>query len=242
MSVLKLFTRIKSYFLHYLSYFKDKYLNYKEIYWAKQNLSAIEKYWSSRNDESNIFLYNVMDRYNPKSILEIGCNCGNRLYYLSKFIPKADIRGIDINTLAVRKGNEWLQKENIRNVELAEGKVQDIKYICNNKFDIVFSWAVLIYIRPAEIKRVLNIMWSMTNKTLILLEMQGINKKKDPTGLGIYCYPGNWKRDYISLIKEVAENKNIEIKVSEIAKDIWSPGGGGATLVEIIKNPNIHLN
>ena len=220
--------------LNNLKKFKARMTDSKAKSWSLQDLCQIEEYWNTRNETKNEYLINIIDRLSPSSILEIGCNCGNRLFALAKKFPHAKIVGIDINALAVRKGNEWLRTESITNVELINRRAEKLDMFKENSYDVVFSWAALIYIRPKLIKKVLNDMLCVSQKALILLEMQGIDKKRDPKGSGVYFPPGNWKRDYVFLIKQL----NFEIKkinVSWIPKDIWSPGGGGAAVIEVIK-------
>ncbi len=212
----------------------EKYFDIKARYWYKQDISEIEKYWESRNDLKTKYIIKVIKRYKPKRILEIGCNCGNRLYAISKAILYAKLIGLDINELAVNKGNEWLKRENILNIKLINGRAEKLERFPNNSFDVVFTAATLIYIRPIKIIKVLNEFLRITKKYLILIEMNGIEIKRDPKGTGVYCLPGNWKRNYLSLFKRVSYKIN-KISISPIPEKIWSPSGGGASLIEVIK-------
>lgn len=228
--------KIYRFLLHQLSYQTERLFSVKRRYWAKQKLSAIEDYWKLKDDESSKVLVSAIEKYSPRSILEVGCNCGNRIYPLAKKYSEAEILGIDINPIAVEKGNEWLRRENIHNVRLLMGSAEKISDLAEMEFDIVFSWAVLIYIRPEDIINVLSRMWQITKKAMIIIEMQGVDEKRDPEGIGIYCYPGNWKRDYIKLMKEIASDQINSMRVTELPEKIWAPGGGGATLLEIRKS------
>ncbi|HEB41406.1 MAG TPA: class I SAM-dependent methyltransferase [Candidatus Dependentiae bacterium] len=229
-------------FMHnFLYYVVKKWMeiisDHKAKYWAEQDLVSIEGYWNSRTDTvKNKFLGDIFNKYTPKSILEIGCNCGNKLYALAKKYPDVRLVGIDINPLAIEKGNEWLKQENLQSVNLMVGRAEELDHFQDRSFDIVFSWAALIYTRPSLIKKVLFDMLRISKKALILLEMQTEKVMRNRKSLGIYC-KGNWKRDYVSIIKKIT-NGIMTIDVAWISPDIWLPGGGGAAVIEAKKNVN----
>ena len=108
----------------------------KERYWAKRHLRGgddwgygnddwVRGYWDSRNHLHRSFLVERISKFFPSSILEIGCNCGPNLYLLAQKFPRAEIVGVDINPLAVQKGNEWFVREGISNVRLLVGKADE---------------------------------------------------------------------------------------------------------------------
>jgi ubiquinone/menaquinone biosynthesis C-methylase UbiE len=128
--------------------------------WANRHVydeKWIESYWKSRNHPHRIFLAERIGRFSPiRSILEIGCASGPNLYNIAKKFPTAEVRGIDINPLAVQKGNEWFRQEGISNVKLEVGKAQELTQFADKSFDVVFTDAVLIYISPDEIEQVVS--------------------------------------------------------------------------------------
>jgi ubiquinone/menaquinone biosynthesis C-methylase UbiE len=187
--------------------------------WAKGGREWIKSYWNSQDHSHRLFLIERISKFSPNSILEIGCNCGPNLYLLAKKFPDAEIRGIDINPLAVQKGNEWLAQEGISNVKLLEGKADELMQFHDKSFDIVFADAVLIYIGPDKIKEVMGELIRITHKALILMEWRSFEPDhKDPYGIGIY-YHGNWKRDYVALLKQFVPEE--QIHVTKITKDVW---------------------
>ena len=110
--------------------------------------------------------------------------------------------GIDINSMTVQKGNEWLAQEGISNVKLLEGKAGELGCFKDKSFDIVFTDAVLIYIGPDKIKDVMGEMIRLTRKALILMEWHSFEpERKDLKGLGVY-HSGYWIRDYAALLKQ----------------------------------------
>jgi len=189
--------------------------------WGKGGRDWIEGYWDSRNHEHRPFLIKRISRFSPNSIFEIGCNCGPNLYLLAKKFPDAEIVGIDINPMAVQKGNEWLAQEGISNVKLLEGKADELGRFQDKSFDVVFSDAVLIYIGPDKIMKVIKEMVRMTRRALVLVEWHCFEpKKKDTSRLGVY-YRGLWKRDYVTLLKQFVREEQIHI--TKITEEAW-PG------------------
>jgi ubiquinone/menaquinone biosynthesis C-methylase UbiE len=198
----------------------------EEKYWAKRHFRQgddwgnkendwVRGYWDSRDHSHRSFLMKRIFKLSPSSILEIGCNCGPNLYIFAKKFPDAEIRGIDVNPMAVQKGNEWFTEEGISNVKLLVGKADDLRQFKDKSFDVVFTDAVLIYIGPDKIKKVIEEMLRVTRKALIFLEWHCFDSRCNPLGV----YVGHWMRDYIALLREfVPESK---IKVTKLPKALW---------------------
>lgn len=198
--------------------------------WGKGSNDGIKGYRDSRNHLHRPFLIEAISKFNPSSILEIGCNCGPNLYLLAKKFPDAEIIGIDINPVAVQKGNEWFAQEGISNIKLLESKADELEQFHDKSFDVVFTWAVLILVRLDKIKEVMKEMIRITRKRLIILEMYGKDKNK---GLGFY-HGIYWKRDYVALLRQfIPDFPEDKIHITKFPEDLWNPGGGG-TLVEFI--------
>lgn len=187
--------------------------------WCKGSNDWIKGYRDSLNHPHRTFLVETISRYNPSSILEIGCNCGPNLFLFAKRFSDAKIRGIDINPVAVQKGNEWLAQEGISNVKLLEGKADELQQFSDKSFDVVFTDAVLIYIGPDKIKKVMNDMIRITRRALILVEWHSFETgHKNSDGLGVYYY-GCWKRDYAALLRQFVPGEKIHI--TKITEEVW---------------------
>lgn len=127
--------------------------------------------------------------------------------------------GIDINPVAIQKGNEWLAQEGISNVRLVAGRADELQAIPDKSFDIVFTDALLLYIGPDKITKVVKEMIRIARRALIFLEWHYFESgQKDPRGLGVY-FRGNWKRDYGALLRQFVGEERIHL--TKIAKDIW---------------------
>jgi ubiquinone/menaquinone biosynthesis C-methylase UbiE len=188
--------------------------------WGEGSDDWIKGYWNSQNHSHRPFLIEKISGFSPvSSILEMGCNCGPNLYLLAKKFPDAEITGIDINPLAVQKGNEWLAREGISNVKLLVGKADELEQFRDKSFDVVFTDAVLIYVGPDKIKEVMKGMIRVARRALVLMEWHCFQPQhKDPNGLGVY-HQGHWKRDYVALLKQFVRAE--QIRVTKIPEDIW---------------------
>jgi hypothetical protein len=215
----------------FLVYLGEKVTDSKARYWARAGEDAVRAYWESRNDASSRFLADHVRPLTPATILEVGCNCGNRLYRIAKERPDCRLVGIDISPLAVARGNEWLAAEKISNVELRRGRIEDLSELGDRSFDLVLTWAILIYIKPGAITQVLAGLLRVAKRHLVLLEMNG-TEAADPSGLGTYHPPGNWKRDYRKILESLGvpgEN----IRIEPLPNGIWNPSGGGGAVIRV---------
>jgi len=211
--------------------------------WATRHIydkSWVESYWRSRTHPHRTFLVERICKFSPiHSILEIGCASGPNLYRIAEKFPNAEVKGIDINPMAVQKGNEWLRQEGFSNVKLEVGRAQELTQFADKSFDVVFTDAVLIYISPDEIKQVVKEMLRIGH-VLVLCEWYLFNRWLALLLNGYYCFRlkseafkfksashgffvGHWVRDYRMLFKEFAPNKNICI--TKLPKEMWNDKG-----------------
>ena len=208
----------------------ERLTDYRGEYWQGLQDKDIRGYWDTRTDRNrNEYLVSILDRQEPESILEVGCNCGNKLYGLALAYPHARLSGIDINPRAVELGCQWLEEAGINNVKLAAGRAEDLSRFDDRCFDVVFSWAALIYPQPSQIRNILSNMTRIANKSIVLLEVQSSVPMSRARAAGAYFY-GHWKRDYATLLKEVAPSFH-KPTVESIPSAVWYPGGGGGAVI-----------
>ena len=201
-------------------------------YWSQQGEEEIRKTWEARHAPNNRYLWQALGNLDFVSLLELGSNCGNRLAVISAARPEARLAGIDINRLAVSLGNRWLAEEKIRNARLCWGRIEDLSPYGDQSFDVVFSWAALMYVRPARILSALRDILRVCRKAVVLIEMQNGSKGEDRRG--VYCAPGNWKRDYVGLLEEAGAERS-RIAFEWVDKSLWNPGGGGGACIRYVK-------
>ena len=108
------------------------------------------------------------------------------MYLIAKKFPNAEVRGIDINPMAIQKGDEWLAQEGISNVKLSVGKADELGQFQDGSFDIVFTDAVLVVIGPDKIKEVIKEIIRIARRALIMVEWHCFEPQlRDPYGLGV---------------------------------------------------------
>ena len=212
---------------------RARYTDNRARYWSRQAETDIRKTWESRKASNSHYLSTALRGIEFGSLLELGSSCGNRLAVIAADRPSSRFVGIDINRLAVQCGKRWMLEEGINNVALEWGRVEDLSACGDGSFDVVFSWAVLMYVRPARILGVLKEALRVSAKAIVLIEMQAENIEGDPRG--VYYPPGNWKRDYLSLLKEAGADSS-RIECEWIPPDVWKPGGGGGACIRYIKD------
>jgi hypothetical protein len=201
-------------------------------YWSNQNVEEIRKIWEARHAPSSSYLKEALGGIEFASLLELGSSCGNRLAAIAAERPGVRLVGIDISQLAVTCGNKWLSEVGIGNATLKWGRIEDLSTYADQSFDVVFSWAALMYVRPARILNALRGILRVSAKAIVLIEMQNASKEEDRRG--VYHPPGNWKRDYIALLEEAGADP-ARIKCEWVDKKTWSPGGGGGACITYAK-------
>jgi ubiquinone/menaquinone biosynthesis C-methylase UbiE len=199
----------------------------EERRWARRHFQhgkdGIKDCKEVRNHPHRQFLMEKIEAFSPiSSILEIGCSYGPNLYLIAKKFPNAKIEGIDINPRAVQIGNELFIKEGISNVKLLVGKADELDQFQDKSFDIVFTDAVLLYIAPDKIRKVIREMIRVTRQALILVEWHCEHQDKDPFSLGVYHF-GHWKRNYLNLLKQFVPKE--KIRVIKIPEQLWPNEG-----------------
>ena len=202
----------------------------QKLYWKVQivranifGTSLIEKKWINRSPSelSQIyhphrkFLVDKISLLNPQSILEIGCGWGPNLFLLAEKFPNIKIVGIDINLNEIKQGQEFFKNKGVRNIELKEGKADELFQFSDKSFDIVLTDAVLMYLGPDKIERVIKEMIRIAKKALVLVEWHIFSEGKD-----IYDpHIGVWKRDYLSLLNKFFPKEKIFL--TKITEKLW---------------------
>ena len=135
-------------------------------------------------------------------------------------------------------GNKWFAQRRYSNIKLLVGKADNLSKFSDESFDVVFTDAVLMYVGPDKIEKVMREMFRITRKALIFIELHCKSQVKDPYGLGTFhlCY---WKRNYIDLLSQFVEKNKISLY--KIPKDLrparnWQESG---FLIEVTMDKRI---
>ncbi len=216
--------------VYHIARWRSKYLDHSNRYWAERSDAIIRGYWEERNTKSNELLISALgdDWHNA---LELGCACGNRLCAISQRRPDARLVGLDINKKAVQLGNQWLQDEGVGNVELRHLALDQLEEL-TEAYDVVFSWATLMYVSPRRIVGVLENIVRIAGKRIVLIEMNEAEGGSQGDEKGWFYLPRNWSRDYPALLERTGISRD-QVQCRPIGSDLWSPGGGGGTCVTI---------
>ena len=201
--------------------------------WKKRTTQdSFDRYALNRSSQSNLFLWNRMDIEKSKSVLEIGSNSGNRIIELAKRHPSTVFHGYDVNLPAIELGNQVAKNEKITNLKFFVRDVSNLE--CKNatdylKYDVVVSWATLIYVHPRNIRKSIRFIVESTNKRIILIEQQSLKSARLNVfkgGVPLFLEP-TWKRNYLELISSISDRRFC-YNICEVPKEIWNPGGGCA--------------
>jgi SAM-dependent methyltransferase len=198
--------------------------------WTRDDREVVRTHWEQRFHERNYFVRDRVAAFAPDAVLEVGSGCGNILFLLAQACPGARFTGIEINPTAVECGNEWIREEGIQSVSLVEGRAEQIGKYPDKSFDVVFSCAAIMYVTPAHITDILMNMLRLARKAVILIEM---HDESIADYRGEFRFPRNWIRDYRRILKELNIAPDC-IRIEPLPPDIWLPGGGGASLIEVL--------
>jgi hypothetical protein len=206
-----------------------------EKWWARRHLSKgtdwsiiphadrddwVTGYWDSREHSHRVFLLERIAEYFPfSSLLEVGCNCGPNLYLLARKFPYVNFNGVDINPVAIEKGNELFAAEDVTSVELSVAQADNLAQFPDKSFDILLTDSLLMYIGPDKIMRAITEMIRVTRRALVLLERHCFQSDHD--GLGVYRYNA-WERDYVALLSHFIPRERIN--VAGIPEGVWADG------------------
>lgn len=218
--------------VNFLRYMAIRFFFINRYYWKFRSKRATENYWNNRDHPSNAFLHQLIEGIEFNTVLEIGSNCGNRLWGLGLKYPDAHFIGIDLNRHAIEFGNTQLRKAGIRNIELLHGEASHVRSILSGPADVVFSWATLMYIGPQEIEQVMRDLVLTANKALVLIEMHDDKLSLETNFRGILVPPRNWKRNYVRIVKKLGIMEK-QIEIMDVPPDVWTPGGGHAKAILI---------
>jgi ubiquinone/menaquinone biosynthesis C-methylase UbiE len=175
-----------------------------------------EFYWQSIDHPHRELLVKAIGGFQPRSILEIGCNSGPNLYRLAKAYPEARIAGIDISPKAIEEGQRRMAEAGMSRVSLNVGVADDLNEFGEGSYDVVFCDAVMIYIGADKTERVRDEMLRVAKKGVVLIEWheRGVGAK------GKYLYKkGYWKRDYFELFE--GQEKVSKVVGSKVGRKDW---------------------
>ena len=202
--------------------------------WKTRDLTSAKHYFSTKDSPSNVFLWSKLNLENANTILEIGSNSGNRIFKLAQENSSKRFFAIDINPHAVEYGNAESIRQGLSNLEFLriDLRSKDFEtFLQKYKFDVVFSWACLMYIHPIKIWWILRVLLQSSSR-LVIIEQ---NEDKLPHKL---VWGGtNWRHNYCLILERIAYRMSYAVSIDkhEVPTGIWNPGGGNATAFLVSK-------
>jgi SAM-dependent methyltransferase len=204
----------------------EKYWSHRVVGndWELKQDNWIDGYSKSIEHPHRKLLAEIIVSHNPKSILEIGCNCAPNLFLLKKYID-VPMTGVDINIEAVKVGEAHRAFNNISGLDLWGCRAEQVRDM-GKKWDLVFTDAMMIYIDSKKIDLVMSAIKKVAKRSVVFLErhLYGVGWQ------GIYK-DGLWYRDYIELAREFWHHPKIEI--TKIEHDVWPEWSKHGHIVEV---------
>jgi pseudaminic acid biosynthesis-associated methylase len=165
----------------------------------------LEELWSDQFGDSYVernleagegretFWYGLVDRLNPATVLEIGCNVGANLRWIIDRVPPQSVYGIDINERALQTIRERLA------VNAVWSPARELPFR-DRLFDLVFTAGVLIHQPEATLPLVMAEAVRTSRRYVLALEYAAAESVEVP-------YRGQagalFKRDYGRLYREL---------------------------------------
>lgn len=184
----------------------------------------MEEHRESIHHPHRQWLTSKISFYAPfENILEIGCSTGQNLYILANAFPGVKFHGTDINNIVIHKGQDWLREEKAVNIRLSAGRADNLEGFDDKSMDVVFTDALLLYIGPDKIEKVLKEMIRVAVKGLVFNEWHSESCRQG--GAPYFYYDGHWVYNYKKLFSGLVLSENV--RISRIPEEVW--GGSGWT-------------
>lgn len=177
----------------------------------------------------------------PRSIMEIGSNCGPNLFTVGNSNPEINLIGLDINSEACRIGREYAETKKIK-CEFYQCDIQNHQQLGNiimsKSPDSIFTFATLMLIPPKRITEIMTLLISSVDNLILIEQMNfGIASRLFRSGFPTFSQP-YWSRDYMLIIEEIVKEMNVtaHYEMGVVPKDIWNPGNGYYLKVQLHKS------
>lgn len=158
--------------------------------------------------EATSFLLDNMNIKDGYKIAEIACNKGLNLINLAKSNPNCEFYGIDLDDKVIKEGQELLEKQSIKNVNLNKGNAAKLPFE-DNSIDIIINEAMLTMMPENAKHRIISEYYRVLKKGGLLLthdiaiinnEETAIKKLSDSVNINVSPLPVD---KWISLFKNI---------------------------------------
>lgn len=207
--------------------------------WKTLDVSSID-FWnpkvnSSKRDLQTDLLWENIQMTNVTSVLELGSLSGYRLYDAAEKFPHCKFTGVDISVNGVAESKLEAKRRGLSNLEFIHCDITSDQFYASfaeKHFDVVFSFATLMYIHPRDIRKLMRFITQLAISQVVLIEQSSSRMQIYPFYLGTPVNRNpNWIRNYGKILDESLNlREHIKIELS-VPIEIWSPGGGNGSLI-----------
>jgi ubiquinone/menaquinone biosynthesis C-methylase UbiE len=159
----------------------------------------------------------IVDEYPFESLLEIGCGYGQSVEILAGILPEVQFTAIDTNPVRVDMVVELARKRGYSKLTVLEADVTDLSRFGDKSFDVVYSFASLLYVRAEHIERAIAEMLRVCRRKLVLVEQQMEDDSSITIPWGRFIMRRNelggyWVRDYRRLLSSFVSPQQIALR------------------------------
>jgi SAM-dependent methyltransferase len=166
------------------------------------------------SEKYRLNLFNDIDLKDLKSVLDYGCGYGVNLKILKDINKDLELNAMEVSENKIKMLNiinENIYKMSIRFIEM--NKLNNL----TNRFDFVFTDAVLIYVNPNNIKKLLKQLIDSSKKKILFHELSYDFDKSEINHLYIH--------DYKKIINQINPKLKIKVLKSKKPGSPWSKHG-----------------
>jgi SAM-dependent methyltransferase len=207
--------------------------------WKTLDVSSVD-FWNPRvnsikRELQTDLLWENIQMKNVTSVLELGSLSGYRLFEAAEKFPHCKFTGVDFSVSGVTESKLEAKRRGLSNLEFIHCDITSDQFyesFAEKRFDVVFSFATLMYIHPRDIRKLIGFITKLAIWQVVLIEQSSSRLQAYPFYLGAPVNRNpNWIRNYGKILDESLElRQHINLEVP-VPSEIWSPGGGNGKLI-----------
>jgi ubiquinone/menaquinone biosynthesis C-methylase UbiE len=143
----------------------------------------------------------------PLHFVEVGCGWGPNLAVLARRGLGLRLTGVDISPASILEGRKQLMELGLSEITLVEMQGDDLSLFADASADVVFTDAMLLYVGPDKIKRVVQELLRIARNRLVMLEMHD----QGATYQG-HCTRDGWLRNYVALLGPLVGKDAVQLE------------------------------
>lgn len=187
-------------------YWKNRPLDDKRRDWGEKGENWIEDYKLSINHPHRQLILQALDKFGTfAGLLEVGCGVGANLKLIQDKYPETQMAGVDVNDNCIEEAKKFVPKAILKVGEATSLPFDD------KSFDCILFDAVLIYINPSEISKVISEIDRVVRKFIVLCEWFD----EDSTEGIIKDF--HWCRNY----EKILNNLGYRVERIKITEENW---------------------